>query len=380
MRRVDIFLGLILGTLYLRSFLQLNAVLLNENEGNSPGQDSAAACLLTMDDNHFLAEWIPFHYYTFNLRHVIIAVDPRSRTSPNRLLKIWAEQGISTTTWSDADYMDKSELEVAKNWVTRKFGELNPELTLHRARQRLFYYKCMREHKRNGRAWTLLTDTDEFLQINYKTLKTNGINIPSDWEEPGRTLRFLQWQEKLGHKTMFPKTNWTTPCVQIPRIRYGAKESDTTRIQETLPTDINSSLFMSLRFRHHADPNNNMANRLSKAIVDLSRLSWADLEPVVSIHRPVWNQCGQRKRFIKAYEQALVINHYLGTWEQYSFRDDSRKGEQRSLEEYNKAQRFGKRGEVDEVVDQTWLNGFVNKMGVKASIKLLKDVGIVDKA
>lgn len=45
--------------------------------------DGTAACLLIMDDNHFLIEWLAFHYYVLRLRYLIVAVDPRSTTTPD---------------------------------------------------------------------------------------------------------------------------------------------------------------------------------------------------------------------------------------------------------------------------------------------------------
>jgi hypothetical protein len=41
-----------------------------------------AACIVTMDDNHFWKEFLAYHYTFLNLYRLIVAVDPRSKTSP----------------------------------------------------------------------------------------------------------------------------------------------------------------------------------------------------------------------------------------------------------------------------------------------------------
>ena len=44
--------------------------------------EGTAACLLIMDSNHLLIEWLAYHYHVLRLRHLIVAVDPRSTTTP----------------------------------------------------------------------------------------------------------------------------------------------------------------------------------------------------------------------------------------------------------------------------------------------------------
>ena len=42
---------------------------LDHNEGFS-------SCLLIMDDNHYLIEWLAYHYHVLPLRRLIVATDP----------------------------------------------------------------------------------------------------------------------------------------------------------------------------------------------------------------------------------------------------------------------------------------------------------------
>jgi hypothetical protein len=65
---------------------------------------------------------------------------------------------------------------------------------------------------------------------------------------------------------------------------------------------------------------------------------------------------------------------YLGSWEQYSFREDARKGVIRTLETW-KERSLKKGGGVDDEV-RGWLAGFVELVGEAAAIDLLGDVGL----
>ena len=48
--------------------------------------DHFSACILIMDDNHYLPEWLAYHYTFLPLRRLIVAVDPNSQTSPKPIL------------------------------------------------------------------------------------------------------------------------------------------------------------------------------------------------------------------------------------------------------------------------------------------------------
>lgn len=286
-----------------------------------------SACLLVMDDNHFLIEWLAYHYFVLPLGHLIVAVDPRSRTHPQAILGRWRNEFI-IDLWKDDDFSSAGEQREAETHVKLTFGKelqhTQPDLIVHRARQRLFYYKCMKHLKEIGKDWVLLTDTDEFMHVNYPTTTTLGLNAPS-MDQRGSVMTFLE-KERLR-----PDHNLSSPCIQIPRIRYGAVESDWTEIRRHVPAGFNASQFLTLRWRKHANPENHYQNKISKTLLDLSRIDWDMLVPVDSIHRPVRMFCGHRRLYIQSQDQVFLINHYLGTWEQYSYRNDSRMGVERSV-------------------------------------------------
>eukprot|EP00588_Corethron_pennatum_P009150 CAMPEP_0194271248 /NCGR_PEP_ID=MMETSP0169-20130528/5088_1 /TAXON_ID=218684 /ORGANISM="Corethron pennatum, Strain L29A3" /LENGTH=204 /DNA_ID=CAMNT_0039013557 /DNA_START=100 /DNA_END=711 /DNA_ORIENTATION=+ len=66
--------------------------------------DVISACLLVKDDNHILSEWIAYHYTTLPLRHLVVAVDPISETSPADILGRWnKEMDMDIHMWGDEE-------------------------------------------------------------------------------------------------------------------------------------------------------------------------------------------------------------------------------------------------------------------------------------
>jgi len=382
-----------------------------------------------MDDNHLLIEWLAYHYHALPLRNLVLAVDPRSRTTPDDVLARWKTATAMTATtaattattatsstasenatsskpprppptmeierWDDADYVgSKAEWDDALLQVRRYFARIGIEnrtlLTEHRARQRLFFYKCLRHHKRKGRGYAALIDTDEFLRVNYRRSSIAGeegakqqqknatamtttaaavssLVPPPPMDEPGSVLKLLR--RELG--------NWTTsPCVQIPRVRFGAVESRSRlEVTRSVPSGFDALQFLTMRWRKRASYSNYRHNKISKAIVDLSRIDWDDLQPVDSVHLPIRAHCRQRGLHVRADDHPLVINHYLGSWEQYSYRSgDSRVGNERGRAEYDKVSGLGQ--ETDDEI-RPWLKGFVRDVGIPEARRLLDGVGIL---
>jgi hypothetical protein len=71
---------------------------------NKPSPQPAfnfSACLLIKDDNQILPEWIAYHYTVLPLRHLIVAVDPFSLTSPKPILDEFSRLGMDIEVWRD---------------------------------------------------------------------------------------------------------------------------------------------------------------------------------------------------------------------------------------------------------------------------------------
>jgi hypothetical protein len=317
-----------------------NTIFVNDNKHTAVVSSSSlenkgmSACLLVMDDNHFLIEWLAYHYHVLPLRYLVLASDPRSKTSPEPILQRWRQTtttNLNIVTWHDDDFMNATEIEQAESYVKYHFGaDIAPALIRHRARQRLFYYKCMIHLKQQARDWTVLIDSDEFLMISYPTVRARGHEAAPPITQPGSVLTFLQRELKRTDH------NLTTPCVQIPRARFGGQESTALELyaNNVVPPrsgGFDAMNFLTLRYRHHANVHDYGVNKISKVMVDLSRVDWHDLQPVDSIHRPIKTLCGHRRLHIRQPEQVFVINHYLGSWEQYVYRSDARQGNERSI-------------------------------------------------
>lgn len=313
--------------------------------------DTSAGCLLIMDDNHFLIEWLAYHYHVVHLRRLIIAVDPRSQTLPDEIVKRWKDY-MNISVWydyNDYNLSNQSAIQAAEERVQivlRNAKEpYNYDLIQHRARQRLFYSQCMMEHQQSStnRGWTLFLDTDEFVSINYPMISSlrpfyhsKNISIPPI-SEPGSVLKLLQMEQTYfnSNEQVQQMNNITSsPCIQIPRFRYGTVEVPTTMNQFSIPEMINVSHYATLRWQVHARTNNYGMNRISKTIIDLSRISYTELYnhfPIVeSIHKPLPLHCARRKLHIRSTQQIFIIHHYLGTYEQYTFRKDSRHRNERN--------------------------------------------------
>ena len=52
-----------------------------------------------------LGEWLAYHWTVIGMTHLVVAVDPSSKTSPKDLLDTWrAETDIDIVLWNDADF------------------------------------------------------------------------------------------------------------------------------------------------------------------------------------------------------------------------------------------------------------------------------------
>lgn len=76
-------------------------------------------------------------------------------------------------------------------------------------------------------------------------------------KEPGGIIAFIKANQTIP------------PCIMIPRLRYGSKESIQEQVHEGIPLGWNKSMFQTMRFRHHAPLHNHSMNRFQKAIVDV---------------------------------------------------------------------------------------------------------------
>jgi hypothetical protein len=92
----------------------------------------------------------------------------------------------------------------------------------------------------------------------------------------------------------------------------------------------------------------------------------------MSLHRPIKTLCSAP--WHNDWESGLRINHYLGSWESYSFRDDSRKGYERSVEQWE--YKSSTNAELADDLIRPWIRGFVDRHGTDKAQELLAHAGL----
>lgn len=274
---------------------------------------SFSACLLTKDDSHFLIEWLAYHYHTLRLKHLIVAVDPNSKTSPSFIFEKWRNHGLMTIEQvTDVDFFNNSK--------TNQTG-----VDAHRYRQKKFYGYCLKKLKDVNRTWTLMIDVDEYLSYN---TYTNHNVMTTDISTPGTFLSFLNDAEiKAPNETLH---DLQKPCIMMPRLRYGSVESTTQEVNRNVPPAFNGTAFQTLRYRKYGNPRARKVYGAGKTIIDVSRISKKEMNPS-NPHRPV-SKC-TRDVFLKPTAKvAFVVRHYLGSLEQFFFRSDGRQADEESIQ------------------------------------------------
>jgi len=340
-----------------------------DDEFNKPDA-SFSACLLVMDENFRLQEWIAFAYFTLRLRYIVVTVDPRSKQLPTKVLDLFrSELNMTILEWNDSHLFTnrtKPLPETAPRNMVRK---------RHRVRQAGFYKACMKHLYERGKTWTVLYDADEFLIFNkYNHSYENGafMSPPSISSRPGAVLDFIHQAQASNSKNPF----LNTICYPIPRMLHGGKEISEKELKAAVPEGsiVEPLQLDTLRWRYHNSASNATGNGLAKVIIDVSRLKPYFPLVVNSPHRPVESVCEwpPAYRFIK--DSPFRINHYLGSWEAYSYREDSRKGAERSREAWELQSNTSNTKRSDDA--STWLKGFYKEVGVKKANTVLEGAGI----
>jgi hypothetical protein len=336
---------------------------------NATESNSIAACMLMKDDNHWLIEWLAFHYHVLPLRDLVLVRDPSSRTSPDSVLQRY-QSLINIVEW-DGDKMVPDF-----KWKQYRAGKID-DTRLHRARQQFFYAECLRHFQRQGKQWVLLTDTDEFIQPNFNALPSEGrVRL----EEPGSVLKTLQMQSRLRNQQ-----NQAVPkCLHIPRIQMASHQTIHTN-NSVLPS-LNTSHLLTRSWLHHSGheiiqvPG---ANLDGKNILDVSSMSRRDIPSRAhSVHMVVPKFCpatnGNR---LKHADSWLVVYHYPGTYEQYTYRQDPRDSLAHRRKRWDLWKEMGEPN-ATAVRDSSmgdWLSGFVKSVGEQEAIRLLENVGVLEQ-
>lgn len=161
------------------------------------------------------------------------------------------------------------------------------------------------------------------------------------------------------------------PCLSIPRLLYGSRE-DETKNSTAAPEGFDEKDFVTLRYRYHAPKGEFEASKFGKTIIDVSRVPIKSLQTkALNIHRPLTYYC--RKDPMRYSVSLFRVNHYLDSFEAYSYRNDARSTQRHCKECYEKK---GERAAVavdDDI--QPWLRRFVELVGHEKAQKLLSKAG-----
>jgi hypothetical protein len=352
------------------------AILPRKNHQDSFKREQApsfSACLITMDDNHFLIEWLAYHWHTLPFRRLIVAVDPRSRYSPTPILDRYQQLGLmEITEWTDKDFMIHSHVNVTH----KDLG------AFHIQRQLEFYSKCTARLQQEGRSWVLFTDSDEFVTPN--THAAPHLRIDNNRTNANASSFVLQQLKQIQMANV--SRMMSSPCVVLPRLRFGTKESNVLETQLLVPIPFRGSEFMTLRWRWRAKSafgkiTHNRHNGMPKCMVNLQHVQDSmihydgtgqnTVDRLVDVHRPVKALCPEADLRTMHRDASFVVHHYPGTLEQWTFRDDGR-ADARSPEAY---QRLAKRARKLDDSIRPWLEELVHVHGKDLAQSLLKGVG-----
>eukprot|EP00526_Cylindrotheca_closterium_P005204 CAMPEP_0113610522 /NCGR_PEP_ID=MMETSP0017_2-20120614/5073_1 /TAXON_ID=2856 /ORGANISM="Cylindrotheca closterium" /LENGTH=617 /DNA_ID=CAMNT_0000519419 /DNA_START=47 /DNA_END=1897 /DNA_ORIENTATION=+ /assembly_acc=CAM_ASM_000147 len=345
------------------------------SDNDQQQQQSFSACLLWMDDNHRMPEWLAYHYFALPLRHLIIAVDPHSATQVN-ISSHWYDL-MEITTWHDSDYITSNKKK--KKNLTRSPGDTKEQLRWkHRERQSQFYQACCRHLKELNRTYTIFYDTDEYLTISEEyyhrrakrskaaataaatvaTAATTATSrhVSSEFRsQPGHILTLLNDYHQQGLDTTWTHRDLAQTCINVPRALYSAVESETEQRDRGVPDWIDANQFDTLRYRHRVTKRGDHDGS-GKAIIDVSRLTEEEIDVGGNAHRPMTVACPGKRAWRDYGSLPLGIHHYLGSWESYSFRDDARKGTLRRHDIWLERAKSEAGGSDDEIRD--WIGGF----------------------
>ena len=165
-----------------------------------------------------------------------------------------------------------------------------------------------------------------------------------------------------------------SPCLAMSRIGFGVKESTDEQVEKDVPLGFDGHDFQTMRWRWHAGRGTKKVNKISKSILDVSRVDSDLFVPTdqVMVHLPSKTHChgGQEEHlWILNSFSPIVVHHYASSWDIWSNRKDTRG--RRTKENYKKLI-------FDKTTDdriRPWLQQFVDEVGNWQARRLLKDAG-----
>jgi len=306
---------------------------------------------------------------------------------------------MDITEWNDDVYFPVGERRTVLRQKNHN-GTAQKLTSLHRTRQRHFYAACMRQLKADheeGKSkslpeeeavpnWVAFIDVDEFLFPNW------------NWEH-----QFLLFPTTDNHGISQSTTiasilyrlakfdGFQGPCIVSPRLLIGTNENNRSLTQMNLsgeqviqldsawkgvfPSNQTNPSLSTWDWNWHEEL---IPGSAGKAILDISRVPRKAMAyKKANAHRPNRELCGFDQMWIGKIKSPLIVHHYIGSLEQFTFRSDVRQGK-RTTEEYLTYHNISS-GTVHPWETRRWLIDFVSSLGVTTAASLLEGAGLIEK-
>ena len=189
-------------------------------------------------------------------------------------------------------------------------------------------------------------------------------------------LDFLQKEMKMRNGNV----ESLGPCITMPRLRYGSFESSQPDDTDYLlvPSGFSKQDFVTLRYRWHEIKGN---YAFGKTMIDISRIPMEKLEEqaeATNVHSPLTHYCPRQVQWYSPqYVTSLFkVNHYLGSFEAYTYRNDVRVALRKSMVRYNELASHAHHS-MDSSSEGLlqWLQEFIQDVGRTNAEKLLAGAG-----
>ena len=355
----------------------------NISNMSSSSSSVVAACLIVMDENHRLPEWLAYHSYMLPLRHVVLLVDPQSDTSPLDIVHRW-QPHVEMDVWNFTDLVGYTEQAGAYHLILAQ-RLFYPQCTTHLLRQQ----QRQEPHEPTG-LWITFHDVDEYISLDPAVVPNAVERMAS---QPGSIQHFLNEllhsssssssssnhhnpnkknQKQLQQYQRYRQKVMDSNCVVMERTLFSAISEEPQRIQQDVPSYLNASHFETLSWLHRTSHDYVAVNGLPKSMIFIppphhhvpanstmtNQSSAAAALPFSGqVHRVLqtcpWNE---------ASYVPIRIRHYIGSWEVYTSRIDTRVGGIRNRQVYLYRSQLGRNDTVDDAV-RGWIQGFVQMHG-----------------
>jgi hypothetical protein len=380
-----------------------------------PKKEGFGACLLILDDTILLKEWLAYHFTVLPLSSLIIAPDPKNSPSSVRRIEEIANRykalGVNVTLWYNDTYIPdtkiRQDIQRFDYYITNNQVGANQQKRWYKAnldkriktkpqaeRQCQFVTECMKEHKRNGQKWVLLTDTDEFLIYNYihpeaedysrydqSRHSHSSIDQSRNNRKPIRDMLPPLNKTTVSDFINSLETNTSNPrksCYRIPGLRFGGHESSYKETvvegltHQTMQGAPHPQRLVTVAHRSHDKIRH---GEFSKVMVDVSRVKEDDLKRnnCQTIHNAQLQACrsnGARRSGTDYIAAIFRIHHYQGSLESFLERAGDYRGKRSQAKYQEHLTEYDPTVTDDDI--RPWLNQFVANVGPDISRALLE--------